>query len=96
MIMNISINELLTKKNINIIDIRSVEKYNDNHIEGSKNIPMILLLKDYMKYLDKNQVYYIYCQKGINSIRVCRELSRKGYKVVNILDGYEGWILKRT
>jgi len=96
MIMNISIKELLTKNNINIIDIRSVEKYNDNHITGAKNIPMILLLKDPSKYLEKSKTYYIYCQKGINSIKACRELYKKGYNVINILEGYEGWILKRT
>ena len=96
MIMNISIKELLTKNNINIIDIRSIEKYNDNHIDGAKNIPMILLLKEPSKYLEKNKTYYIYCQKGINSLKVCRELYKKGYNVINILEGYEGWILKRT
>lgn len=94
--MSISIKELLSKTNINIIDIRSVEKYNDNHIDGAKNIPMILLLKNPSKYLEYDKIYYIYCQKGINSIKTCKELSKKGYNVVNIIDGYEGWLLKRT
>jgi len=94
MIMSISIEELLKKDNINIIDIRSIEKYNDKHIDGSKNIPMILLLKDPSKYLEFDKTYYVYCQKGINSIKVCRELNKKGYKVVNVIGGYEAWILK--
>jgi len=96
MIMSISIKELLTKSNINIIDIRSIEKYNDNHIENAKNIPMILLLKDPSKYLEYGKTYYIYCQKGINSIKVCNELTKKGYSVVNIIGGYEGWLLKKA
>lgn len=94
--MSISVNELLTKTNINIIDIRSIEKYNDNHIDGARNIPMILLLKDPSKYLEFGQTYYVYCQKGINSIKVCRELNNRGYKLVNIIGGYEGWLLRRT
>ena len=93
--MNITVNELLNKENINIIDIRSIEKYNDNHITGAKNIPMILLLKDPSKYINKNEIYYIYCQKGINSLKVCRELLKKGYKVFNIIGGYENWLLKK-
>lgn len=93
--MNITIKELLNKQNINIIDIRSIEKYNDNHIVGAKNIPMILLLKDPSKYINKNETYYIYCQKGINSIKACRELLKKGYKVFNIIGGYESWLLKK-
>ena len=40
--MNISIHDLLNKNNINIIDIRSVEKYNDNHIDNAIHIPMLL------------------------------------------------------
>ena len=63
--MSISISELLSKNNINIIDIRSIEKYNDNHIDGARNIPMILLLKDPSKYLEYGKIYYIYCQKGV-------------------------------
>ena len=46
MVLNISIKELLNKNNINIIDIRSIEKYNDNHINGAINIHYILLLKE--------------------------------------------------
>lgn len=95
MIISISVNELLKKDNINIIDIRSIEKYNDNHIKGAKNIPMILLLKEPSKYLQFGETYYVYCQKGINSIKVCRELSKKGYKLINIIGGYEEWLLKK-
>lgn len=95
MIHNISIKELLQKSNINIIDIRSVEKYNDNHIENSKNIPMQLLLQNPSKYLNYNDTYYIYCQKGINSKEVCRRLLIKGYKVININGGYESWLLEK-
>ena len=93
MIHSISINEI---PNSNIIDIRSIEKYNDNHIPGSKNVPMILLLKDPSKYMDKYNTYYIYCQKGINSIKVCMQLSKQGYDVVNIIGGYEAWLLKKA
>jgi len=90
---NISIKELIKKKNINIIDIRSVEKYNDNHIDNARNINMISLLKEPSKYLNFNETYYIYCQKGINSIKVCFNLRKMGYKVVNITGGYEAWVV---
>lgn len=95
MIGSISIKELLKKDNINIIDIRSIQKYNDNHIDNARNIPMILLLKDPNKYLNLNETYYIYCQKGTNSFRVCQTLAKKGYKTVNIIGGYESWLLQK-
>ena len=95
MIKSISIKELLKLNNINIIDIRSIEKYSDNHIENAKSIPMQLLLKEPNKYLNYYDTYYIYCQKGINSVKVCQRLSLQGYKVINIIGGYESWLLQK-
>ena len=93
MINQISVNDLKKLGNINLIDIRSIEKYNDNHIPGSINIPKILLVKDYYKYLNKNKLYYIYCQRGEQSLKVCRLLNNLGYRTINIIGGYESWIL---
>ena len=93
MVKNISTKELKNLTNINIIDIRSIEKYNDNHILNATNIPKILLVKNYYKYLDKSKTYYIYCAKGIESIKVCNLLDKLGYNVINILGGYENWVL---
>lgn len=94
MIRGITILELKRLSNINLIDIRSMEKYNDNHIPGSINIPKILIVKDYYKYLNKNDTYYIYCQKGEQSVKVCSMLSKLGYKVINVIGGYERYILE--
>lgn len=90
---SISVLDLLNVSNPNIIDIRSVQKYNDNHILNAKNIPDYLLLSNPEKYLSKDEIYYIYCQKGINSGKLCLRLLKKGYKVVNIIGGYEAWVL---
>ena len=48
---------------VNIIDIRSKQKYNDNHILNSKNIDKNDLLLNTDKYLNKYEKYYIYCQR---------------------------------
>ena len=93
--MSISIKELLKKIDINIIDIRSIEKYNDNHIENARHIPMLILLKEPEKYLKKTVTYYIYCQIGLKSHKLCKALSQKGYKVVNVIGGYESWLLEK-
>ena len=93
MIKEINVNEIKNIPNINLIDIRSIEKYNDNHIPRAINIPKILLVKNYFKYLDKNKVYYIYCQKGEQSIKLCKIFTSLGYKVYNVKGGYEAWVL---
>ena len=80
---------------INIIDIRSKQKYNDNHILNSKNIDKNDLLLNTNKYLNKSEKYYIYCQKGISSLKLCKILKNKGYNVYSLLGGYEEWILRK-
>ena len=94
MIYSISINELLKKENdAYIIDIRSNQSYNNNHIPNAKNIPSMTLISNPSKYLEKDKTYYLYCQKGTTSIKICSLLNNLGYKTVNINGGYEAWIL---
>lgn len=92
MIKNISVNELKDIKNL--IDIRSAEKYNNGHIPNAKNIPFNILSIRYSDILNKNETYYIYCQRGVQSLKLCQILSKNGYDVVNVVGGYESWLLK--
>lgn len=78
---------------VNIIDIRSIQSYNNNHIPNARNVPFEKLITAPDSYLDKHQKYYIYCQKGLSSESVCSILAASGYNVVSIDGGYEGWIL---
>lgn len=87
--MSITIKELLTLKNPIIIDIRSKLQYNNGHILNAINVNSIYLLATPDKYLNKNETYYIYCASGFTSAKVCNHLSKLGYKVVNLLGGYE-------
>ena len=95
MVNSISITEFKKLSNINIIDIRGIEKYNFNHIDNAINIGMNNLIVKPSKYLSKNNKYYIYCQKGIQSKKICLLLQGLGYNVVNIQGGYEAWILSK-
>ena len=77
---------------VNIIDIRKNYLYNIGNIPSSKNIPSSFLLMNPDKYLDKDSIYYIYCNAGLESPKVCLELSNRGYNVVNVLGGYNDYI----
>ena len=90
---SISISEFNKLKNVNIIDIRSIEKYNSSHIPTAINVPINELILKPDKYMIKLDKYYIYCQKGIQSKKACIILQNKGYNVINIQGGYEAWIL---
>lgn len=93
MFENISVTDLKKLNNPNLIDIRSIEKYNNKHIMNAVNIPLEQLLIRPEKYLMKENKYYIYCQKGIQSRKLCQILINNGYNVVNVSGGYESWIL---
>lgn len=86
--MDITIRQLLALDNPNIIDIRSNYQYSLGHLPNAKNIPSLELIQNFSKYLDKDKVYYIYCQSGVTSSKLCKSLSNNGYKVVNVLGGY--------
>lgn len=95
MLSSISINELKNKiGSIDIIDIRSNQSYNNNHIPTAINIPMEKLIVEPKKYLSSNKKYYIYCQKGISSLKTCQILNKMGYHTSNIIGGYEEWIIQ--
>lgn len=77
---------------VNIIDIRNSYLHNIANIPSSKNVPSSFLLMYPEKYISKDKEYYIYCTSGIESPKVCSELSNKGYNVVNVLGGYNNYI----
>ena len=89
----ITASNLRNLNDIKIIDIRNREKYNDNHILNAINIPYREIIINYKNYLNKSDTYYIYCQRGITSVKICNFLSSEGYNVVNIKGGYESWVL---
>ena len=91
----ITIDEFLKYGSLDLIDIRSEQSYNNNHIPGAINIPYEKLITNPSNYLQKNKKYYVYCQKGITSLKLCNYLSTLGFNVVNIIGGYEEWILKK-
>ena len=76
---------------VNIIDIRDNYLYQMGSIPSSKNIPINYLVVDPSKYLNKNDVYYIYCSFGHQSTYVCSKLYNMGYNVVNVIGGYDGY-----
>ena len=86
--MSISFNELLKIGSTNIIDIRSSDKYNQSHVQGAINLDEYKILYETNRYLNKNEVYYIYCDYGNRSQKVTNELQRRGYNVINIIGGY--------
>lgn len=91
---SININDLLNINNANIIDIRNNFSYSSGHIPGAVNISSNDLLFNPEKYLNKNKVYYIYCDSGNRSKIIVNELNGIGYNTINILGGYNSYLFR--
>lgn len=88
--MEINLLDIIEYKNI--IDIRDNYSYKLGKIMNAKLIDERLLVYKPELFLKKDEEYYIYCEKGINSKRVSKMLVDKGYKVYSIIGGYEAYL----
>ena len=79
----------------NIIDIRSNDKYRINHIPGAINIEYLELLDNPSKYLNKQDIYYLYCTSGYTSKAVVDKLNSLGFNTVNIDGGFNNYLLRK-
>ena len=91
--MNINISDFMKiYDKVNIIDIRSKKLYMDGHIPNAVNIDPYLLVDNPEKYIDLYERYYIYCETGHGSEKLCQMLNKKGYEVINIDGGFNSWL----
>ena len=74
-----------------IIDIRDNLSFNRGCIPTAVNIPTNFLLVNASSYLNKKDTYYIYCETGYTSKRICNDLMNNGYKVINVIGGYQAY-----
>lgn len=90
--MNILFSNLDSSKVI--IDIRAKYKYLINHIPNSINIVENELLINPNRYLNYDKEYVIYCDYGNRSKKVVNYLNSKGYKVYNLVGGFNSYLNK--
>ena len=60
-------------------------------MEGARNIPYDDL-KMYRKYLPKDKLFILYCDRGSSSLMAARELSREGYRTVTVVGGFQALV----
>ena len=85
--------ELINSRKGTILDVRTPEEWSDGIIEGAVNINFYdeNFLSEASK-LPKNKVIYVYCKKGGRSATAANQLKEKGYRVFNLLGGFDAWM----
>ena len=84
--------ELLSQKTDAIlIDVREQEEYDQEHIPGSKLLPLSTW-PDAITSLPKDATYFVHCQKGMRSARAQDYMLNTGFHdVTNIAGGMDAW-----
>lgn len=77
-------------KKLNVIDVRELDEVREGMIPGALHMPLNSIPARYLE-LDKNEEYMIICHAGGRSYIATQFLEQHGYKVINIVDGMEGW-----
>ena len=83
--------KLLASNSIHLIDIREHYLYERGTIASAINIPFRVLHDLPQNYLNKNDVYYIFCESGLMSERLVNYLNPMGYHLISVNDGYEAF-----
>lgn len=80
--------EHISKKNVQLIDVRTPGEYNASHIKGAKNIDFYSgSFKTKFNKLNKNKPLYIYCRTGSRSRHASNKLYEMGFKEIYDLQG---------
>ena len=70
-----------------LLDVRSVQEYNEGHLNGAINIPLSELKTKANIILSKNDIIICYCQVGERSKKAVTILNRLGFSNIYTLEG---------
>ena len=70
-----------------LLDVRTVQEYQEGHIPGSKNIPLQAIDKVSSVAGNKDTVLFVYCHSGARSRQAVGMLRRMGYTNVTNIGG---------
>lgn len=80
--------ECLAGKGCILVDLRTLEEYEEGHIRGAVNIPYEELEQN-IDRLRGYQNIYLYCDRGNLSLLACRDLEKEGFHVINLWGGVQ-------
>jgi rhodanese-related sulfurtransferase len=95
-ISTIELKLLLEKEDIQLVDVRTPEEIKQGFIATAKFANFFdddFYIKA-AKQLDQSKPVYLYCRSGSRSAKSAKKLQKQGYKVYNVLGGYNKWKLE--
>lgn len=94
--MQISMNEAVemmeTEKDYIILDVRTIEEYEEGHIPGAICVPNETIGENVIEELpDKGQIIFVYCRSGNRSKQAATKLAEQGYTNIYEFGGSIDW-----
>ena len=84
--------ELLKNSKVVVIDVRSREEFEKEHIDDAINLVLSPEFKEKILHLDKNATYLVYCNTGFKSRIAAEIMVREGFKnVYSLSGGIDAW-----
>lgn len=81
----------MMKGDVVILDVRTKEEYNNNHIENAINIPLNEITAENRTLPSKETTILVYCQSGNRSKQAASKLVSLGYLDVYDFGGISNW-----
>ena len=79
--------EIMQKSDYVIVDVRTIEEYDQLHVVGAINIPVDEI--DENINLDKDKLIFVYCKSGNRSSIASKKLENLGYKTYDLGSIYD-------
>jgi len=82
----------LKRGEVMVLDVRPTAEYAAGHIQGAKSMP-ITELRRHLRALPKSSEIVAYCRgpQCVYADDAVRELNRKGYRALRLIDGFPEW-----
>lgn len=78
----------MTQKDVQLVDVRTAEEYNEGHIKNAQNIDFLgENFEEGIAKLDKSKPVYVYCKSGGRSTMAGNRLADLGFTTIVNLDG---------
>lgn len=89
--INKGVEEWKNTANAVLLDVRTIDEYNDYHIEGSINIPLDKIDTVNQKITDKNTAIFVHCLSGARSAEATKYLVSQNYNNVKDIGGINAY-----
>ena len=85
--------EGLSNDNVQLIDVRTAEEFQEGYIENAQLIDFRLEdFRDKIQELDRDKPVYLYCRSGNRSGKASKIMAELGFKeIVDLKGGYKAW-----